>query len=378
MSFLFSLVVHAGNHLREFCPVSFTIPTGNPVLRGNPAGLFYLQGPGGETVPLQCEETHDDLVFHWIVERLLPGESRRYDVYSGENPASEAAAGVRLDEKERQIDVLIGGTYFTSCVFDPDLAKPYIGPVMGPYGDSFTRLDFETKEHPHHRSLWLAIGDVNGIDMWNEPKDKHGKQRLAGFAEKTSGPVFGRLKMSLDWCTYSEKPQLAEKRTVTFYNTPAGGRIIDLDFEFVFNRDRVEFGATKEAGPLGIRVAESMKAENGGTITNSHGSIGEAECWGQRAVWCDYSGNVGGHTLGIAAFDHPDNDGFPTYWHVRDYGLLAANNFYFAGGKLYKKGQSVRYKHRVYFHEGDAAAGKVAHKYQDYIHPPVVTRVEEE
>jgi hypothetical protein len=51
--------------------------------------------------------------------------------------------------------------------------------------------------------------------------------------------------------------------------------LIDLDFEIKADQDRVELGATKEAGPLGIRVAEPMRAENGGTIVNAFGSVGE-------------------------------------------------------------------------------------------------------
>ena len=29
----------------------------------------------------------------------------------------------------------------------------------------------------------------------------------------------------------------------------------------------------------------------------------------------------------IVIFDYPKNPGFPTYWHARDYGLIAANPF---------------------------------------------------
>jgi hypothetical protein len=29
--------------------------------------------------------------------------------------------------------------------------------------------------------------------------------------------------------------------------------------------------------------------------------------------------------IGVAIFDHPKNHAHPTWWHVRDYGLFAAN-----------------------------------------------------
>ncbi|WP_179136177.1 PmoA family protein [Paenibacillus sp. 32352] len=371
---LFTLSVQSGHHARRHCPVSFRIAANAEILNGT--AELHMIGEDGKPVALQCENVNGELVLHWIVDHLGAGESLTYTVHAGANPEGEAVSGIRLEEREHQIDVVIGGSYFTSYVFHPDIAKPYLGPIMGPYGESFTRLDFETKEHPHHRSLWLAIGDVNDIDMWNEPKERHGKQIITGFGDKTAGAVLARLTSTQQWCSYGGKPQLTETRTMTFYNTPAEGRFIDIDFSLVAN-GRVELGATKEAGPLGIRVAESMKADNGGVIRNSFGSVGEKECWGQRAQWCDYYGNVGGQTLGIAAFDHPDNVDYPTYWHVRDYGLLAANNFYFLGGKLLQKGQSLSYKHRVYFHAGDTDASRVTEKYQDYIHPPVVSLVKQ-
>lgn len=380
MSFLFKLRLSAGSHHREFCPVSFRIAADSPLLQGSDTTALHMLGRDGEPVPLQCETEGGELAIHWIVNRLPAGETAEYAVYAGDARSSGVlpeAEPIRLTEKEDRIDVAIGGGYFTSFVFDPELAKPYIGPVIGPYGASFTRLDFDTKEHPHHRSLWVAIGDVNGIDFWNEPSGRYGKQQVTGHVEKAAGSVFARLASTQSWCTHGGKAQLTERRTATVYNTPADGRFIDLDFELFADKGRLELGATKEAGPLGIRVAETMKADNGGTIANAFGSIGEKECWGQRAPWCDYYGDADGHTLGIAAFDHPDNDDFPTYWHVRDYGLLAANNLYFAGGKLLKKGQSIRYRHRIYFHEGDTAAARVADKYQDYIHPPEIGVVQE-
>jgi len=374
MSELFKLTVQAGRHDREHCPVSFSLPADSPLLQGAASAPLRMTAEGGRSIPVQSELKNGRLFLHWIVDRLSAGETFAYAVASSGEAEAEGTEGVRVTKKEHRFDVEIDGAYFTSYVTDPGLAKPYLGPMMGPYCESFTRLDFETAEHPHHRSVWLAVGDVNGIDMWNEPKDRHGKQRVEGGVEAVGGPVLARLTSKQQWCSFAGKPQLEETRTMTFYRTPSGGRIVDMD-SVMTALGRVEFGATKEAGPLGIRVAESMKAENGGTIVNAYGSIGEAECWGWRAPWCDYYGQAGGHTLGIAAFDHPDNVDYPTYWHVRDYGLLAANNLYFLGGKLFRKGETIVYRHRMYFHEGDTAAAKVADKYQDYIHPPKVALV---
>jgi hypothetical protein len=373
MSVAFQIKVHAGNHDREYCPAAFQLDKDHALLQGAALNSFVMKDEQGGVTAIQAREAGDYYHFHFVVEHLAKGESRTYKIESGAAGQQTAASGVQfIHEASQKIDVWVGGSYFTSYVYDSSFAKPYLGPMIGPYGESYTRLDFETKEHKHHRSLWLAIGDVNGIDMWNEPAERYGRQLHQTFAEVTDGPVCGVITAHNVWTSFTEKPQIDEVRTITLYNTPAGGRIIDLDVMFTASYGQVEFGATKEAGPLGIRVAESMNVNNGGTIVNSYGSVNESECWGKRAEWCDYFGEAGGHTLGIAAFDHPDNEQFPTYWHIRNGGLLAANNFYFNGGKLIKPKETVRYQYRVYFHEGDTEAGRVANKYQDYLHPPQV------
>ena len=72
-------------------------------------------------------------------------------------------------------------------------------------------------------------------------------------------------------------------------------------------------------------------------------------------------------TMGIAAFDHPDNERYPTAWHVRDYGLFAANNLYFKGGLTIHGGDSLTYRFRILFHRAEMTADELAGKYAEYI-----------
>ncbi|TDG00555.1 PmoA family protein [Paenibacillus piri] len=362
MTVSFQFQVNAGPRDRNECPVGFAMGKDDPRLNGGRLESLSVCDEDGRPVPVQCCEEEGRYIIRLIVDRLAKGSGKTYSAVVHDRAAAESdpsAGGVEVHPNRHKLDISIDGRYFTSYVFDPAVAKPYLGAVAGPHGDSFTRLDFETKEHPHHRSLWLAIGDVNGIDMWNEPEGRHGKQRHLHFSRAAGGPVCATITAHNVWTSFADKPQIDETRTLTVYRTPAAGRIVDVDATFTANYGQVEFGATKEAGPLGIRVTESMKVDNGGTMVNSYGSIGEQECWGQRAEWCDYYGAVGDYTYGIAAFDHPDNENYPTYWHIRNYGLLAPNNFYFAGGKLIKPGEKVNYRYRVYFHEGDSAVIRI-------------------
>lgn len=277
--------------------------------------------------------------------------------------ASPASNGVDIVENETHLDILIGGQKFTSYVYDPVYAKPYLGPVYLSNGSSITRLDLETKEHPHQRSIFVAVGDINGVDYWNEPPG-HGIQRHQGFSDIIRRGAYASFTARNVWETSDGKPAADEERTFTFYNQPHECRYIDLEIKFRASYGDITFGATKEAGPLGIRVAESIRADKGGFMVNAYGAEDESECWGRSAQWCVYGGTVDGLECGISVFDNEENERYPTSWHIRNYGLFAANNLYFKGGLVIKAGDSLTYKYRICVFEGKQ---NIAEKFINYI-----------
>ena len=113
-----------------------------------------------------------------------------------------------------------------------------------------------------------------------------------------------------------------------------------------------------------------------GHIVNSEGVRDDAT-WGKRAKWCDYYGPVEGQIVGIAMFDHPGNSAHPSWWHVRDYGLFAANPFgkhdfekladKSAGNFTLAAGKSFTLKYRFLLHEGDEKQGRVEERYGEYV-----------
>jgi hypothetical protein len=83
--------------------------------------------------------------------------------------------------------------------------------------------------------------------------------------------------------------------------------------------------------------------------------------------------------MGVAIFDHPGNPRHPTWWHVRDYGLFAANPFGIhdfekkpAGTGDYRipAGQSLTFRYRFYIHRGDASEANVGQFWTDYARTP--------
>src|SRR5262245_7403940 len=84
-----------------------------------------------------------------------------------------AAEEIKLTRAEDRVRVEIGGRLFTEYIFK-GASRPYLYPVIAADGTALTR-DFpmkkrpgEDQDHPHHRSLWFAHSNVNGVDFWNE------------------------------------------------------------------------------------------------------------------------------------------------------------------------------------------------------------------
>jgi hypothetical protein len=229
-------------------------------------------------------------------------------------------------------------------------------------------------DHPHHRSLWFTHGEVNGQDFWGEGSNS-GKIIHDRFLKVSSGPDVGVIQSANKWVAKSGEVVCMDTRTHKFYNT-ADGQIMDFEVTIHASNGKVTLGDTKE-GSMAIRLTSTMrlKGEVGkGHIINSEGMTDDAT-WGKRAKWCDYYGPVEGQTVGVAIFDHPDNCKHPTWWHVRNYGLFAANPFGVhdferkdkgVGDIIIPAGESLTFKYRFYFHKGDEKEGTVAEHYREY------------
>jgi hypothetical protein len=282
-----------------------------------------------------------------------------------------------VDEGEGGIDVSIGGEFFTRYNFptETDL-KPYLAPVIGPYGDDVMRaVEPGIEEHPHHKGIFIAHGDVCGEEIWNEPAPDCGRCNQSGVSAG-GGEVFARIDADVVWADRKGKVLMNERRSHWIYALPKQARVIDLRLEFSAAGEDVVLGQTKEAGFLGIRVHPDINgnAGKGGRMENCYGGIGEPECWGKRSHWCDYHGIVGGNRVGIAAFDDPENLRFPTRWHIRDYGLFAANPWYWDGPYTIARGERLVFRHRIVIHAGDTRAAAIGRRYVDWESPVWVSR----
>lgn len=363
------VTVNSGNHERICCPISIELPRNTL-----PVEPVLVSKETSEMVVAQIEETEKLSKLHAVIPHMPANSTMSFIVMDSASCAPcEGPARVAIGAAgEGKLDVVVGGNLFTSYVYGVDVVRPYLGPVLSQWGNPITRLDLQSNEHPHHRSVWFSHGDVNGIDNWNEAPGTHGRQLHRDLIAVESGCVFGRIESSNTWTDNARTPLIDDTREYRFYSTPAGFRIVDLRLSLRASYSQVCLGCTKEAGPLGIRVAETMRQDSGGHLMNAYGSLTEAECWGRRAPWCDYWGPVGSNVAGIAAFDHPSNLDYPTYWHIRDYGLMAMNNFYWGNPVTLEPGESLDLRYRLIFHSGDPTTARIAERFHDYINPPIV------
>ena len=344
--------------------------------------------PSGKAVPCQIKErTESGVRIVLLASELKKGTEAVWEVNLVPKESQSLKAQVEVTKQgDTAVQVLADGKELTRLICDPGAYKPYFFPMIGPNEKMITRqfpmnpnAEGEDKDHPHQRSLWFTHGSVGGVDFWSEGAEK-GKIRQTALESLESGPVFGKIATKNEWIAPTGKKLLDDHRVFTFFPLPHGERLIDVSITLTAGNEPVVFGDTKE-GTFGIRLAESMKEARGGHIVNSSGQHGEKEAWGNPADWVDYFGPVGGDTVGVAILDHPQSFRHPTHWHVRDYGLFAANPFGYHdfyekkkekkdGTYTLEKGQSMEFRYRVYLHRGTTEAAKVSQVYRGFAAPP--------
>lgn len=290
---------------------------------------------------------------------------------------SKGKGRVEIKQLPGKLRIEINGQLFSEYVYE-NTSRPYLYPIIAPGGVGLTRnypmkdVPNEERDHPHHKSWWYAHGDVNGIDFWSEAKGA-GKTVHDKFLDVKSGKI-GIIKSSNKLVSTNDTVIATDERTLKIHNVK-DAVLFDFEITIKASHGDVKLGDTKE-GTMALRLAETMPLTKGrkGHIVNSEG-IKDAATWGKRAKWVDYYGPVEGQTVGVAIFDHPKNPRHPTHWHVRDYGLFAANPFGIhdfekkekgVGDMTIPAGKTATFRYRFYIHKGNETDAKVAAVYNDY------------
>jgi len=264
--------------------------------------------------------------------------------------APAPAIGLRADH----VLVDAGGEPFTEYVTAAPF--PMLFPLRAPGGVPVTAT--APADHLHHRSLWFAHGDVNGVDFWT------GKGTIVSIGcELDAGAACIRAQ---DVWRAPDGSEVCRDRRTLHFAAGADWRTVDFDVELLASNGELRLGDTKE-GTMALRLRPELALTGAvarGTAQNSEGVTG-VQVWGKRARWVAYAAVVDGQQLCVAMFDHPQNPAYPTWWHARDYGLFAANPFGVhdftggpagAGARTVPEGGSMRFRYRVWLHRGTADA----------------------
>ena len=305
---------------------------------------------------------------------------------------AETASVVFINDTENQkVDVNLNGSLFTSYHYQSELPKPVLFPLITSSGKTLTRgfpIDpkpGERVDHPHHMGSWFNYGDVNGLDFWNN-SDAIPEERLKDFGKIVHSDIVetnedaGSLTTKSSWQSTDGEALLNEK-TVFKFSQEGNTRIIDRYSTLTALQD-VDFKDNKE-GVFGVRVTRAMElpSEKPAIFVDSKGNPTEVkvldntgvngnylsseglegnEVWGTRAEWVKLYSNIDDEPVSITIMDNPNNVGYPTYWHARDYGLFSANPLgqkVFSEGKetlnfALQNGESVTFHYRMLVHNG--------------------------
>ena len=297
--------------------------------------------------------------------------------------AISVAGEISTERTADGVAVKIDGKLFTEYLTKSG-AKPVLWPVIGPTGVPMTRAypmsegpADEKKDHIHQRSLWFTHGSVNGVDFWSEMPG-HGSINHREFVQispaEQSVADQATIETINDWVGPDGKKQCEDVRKLVF-QSGEDWRSIDFNITFKATEGPLTFGDTKE-GSMGVRVPTVMDVDTGkgGRIVNSEG-LTDKDAWGKPAAWVDYHGPVEGEVVGIAILNHPSSFRYPTHWHVRTYGLFAANPFGLHdftgsadvnGSHTVNTGETLTLRYRIVFHKGTDEGAKLGEAFQRY------------
>ncbi len=275
-------------------------------------------------------------------------------------PVADPDARFSVQEKRDRMIISLSGQSIAEFVFsDPKILRPYFAQVRTPSGRQVTRnhppvAGVDATDHDTmHPGIWLAFGDVSGHDFWrNKGRIEH--------LRFTEPPTTKNNSLTFATLSRLKSPaggELCRMRSRFELHVRPAGWLLSWEATFQSNTREFSFGDQEEMG-FGARVATPLTEKNGGVITSSTGRRTAASTWGQAAAWCDYSGKLGEHPVGITLI--PDADNFrASWWHNRDYGVFVANPFGRAAMKQGDKstvtiprGQPFRIRFTAVIHKG--------------------------
>ena len=244
-------------------------------------------------------------------------------------------------------------------------SRPDFYPVYSPSGREVTSTC--AYRYNHHKSIFIGHADVNGINFFhdNNPTRSDLGDILLEKSQHETDEDGIHVMTENGWVTKAGDRLLDEERNFTVILDETV-HIIDLTSTLIASQTDLTFAQDNHAF-LGVRVADTIDVEDGGTILNANGQRNEEEAMRQSADWTDYSGVVAGKTVGVTLMNHPSNP--PSAFFTRNYGTFLTNFTLLNQYKL-SRGERLTQRFRILIHEGDAAEANIEDYYNQFVETP--------
>ncbi len=278
--------------------------------------------------------------------------------------AKDPQVTARLEADRMRVVVDIDGKRFTCYKYGSLQKYPYFWPVNGPTsGKSITTES--SWPWPHHRSLFFGCDQVNGGNYWQDENERGQILSQGPKIVVASGPSVVFEDECL-WRRPGQEPVIRDRRKITISAPNANLRMIDFEVTLEPLTD-IRIGKTNHSF-FSARVVPELSVNDGGTLVNAEGDLGEKGTFGVASPWCDYSGQREGITEGLAIFQHPQNRWCPSKWFTRDYGFFSPTPMYWPEGEHtdIPQGRPLTLRYRVVAHDGDARQARVANLFEQY------------
>ena len=291
-------------------------------------------------------------------------------------------AEVTAERSERGVVVKIDGKLFTEYLTKAG-QSPAMWPIIGPTGKAMTRsYPFNRAEGQdgHQRPSASSIAVVHARQgerrrllegKRNDDKGDNGPHIAhREFVEVDSDGETATIVTRNDWMN-GDKRICEDERTIVFGTRPNGDRWIDFTITIKATDGDVTFGDTKE-GTFACASPTRCASKPRRAAASSTAKAKRRSRLGHARQWVDYTGPVtvaaslrdrirscgpSEDVLGIAIMSHPKSFRPVPRWHVRTYGLFAANPFgqrdfpkpeaAKQGAYTIKKGDSITLRYRV-------------------------------
>lgn len=309
--------------------------------------------------------------------------------------AQTKGLSITEDKAKKEVRVSYNGKLLTAYCYYDSSRKPILFPVNTVDGITVTRsypykmVPGERTDHPHHTGIWLNYESVNGLDFWNNstaiPVERRYRYGTIVHKKVTSSAAqgnFGSIAVETEWIRPDKKVLLKEETEFAF-EVRGNDLIIDRLTRLKATDTTVIFKDVKD-GMFAIRVARELElpskeaskfVDDKGNVTDvppsgkdatgmyysSTGLKGDS-VWGTKGNWVQLTGKKDGKDIAIAIVDHPNNPGYPAYWHARGYGLFAVNPLgrkVFSNGKeelnlMLKPGETEIFWYKIIIRSGKA------------------------